>query len=460
MVFCCAKKESAAQKRARQLEMEVGGSMMSLCNSGRCNCATLSGSAFSTASQWDPVAHTDSKATVDSMFAKSGVFRRDCPNCIETHKTIYYKRLTPIPAGFSIFDNMFKTWSSVNNKLHVDFQLYSSEADMKANTNAWTCCNFDDPGVAFPRDCGSTACVGGQWNSIDPRHVSNKTTSYFVMRAQPPAPDAVSVEATMFKGKEAVDTLFNQTGVFRRDCPSCIASHRTIFYKRKTPIPAGFSIYDNMFTTWSSVNNAFHVDFELYSSEADMNAGRNAWTCCNFNDPGVAFPRDCGSTGCVGHQWNSVDPRHTSGKKDTSFHVMMAYTAPGVTTTAAPTTAAPAPATTLGVYALKVQSCQSEVCTDYGKLVEQLRVDSEDLKAKQKAHEADAAEAEKQRTQYDSRAGEAQLLSGSHQAKVAETVALITKLAAQRDAAQANYLSTKAKYDDIVAKATNLKCPN
>ena len=48
------------------------------------------------------------------------------------------------------------------------------------------------------------------------------------------------------------------------------------------------------------------TDFELYSSKEDALAGRNPWKYCNYDDPGVGFPRDCGKTGGVGGQWNSM----------------------------------------------------------------------------------------------------------------------------------------------------------
>jgi len=107
-------------------------------------------------------------------------------------------------------------------------------------------------------------------------------------------------------GATLVNTQFASSMFFFRDCTSCGSSHRFIFYKRLTPIPATFSIYDQMITTWSSANNVLNTDFKLYSSYADMMKGVNAWTSCNYDDSGIAFPRDCGPTGLIGSQWNSL----------------------------------------------------------------------------------------------------------------------------------------------------------
>ena len=55
---------------------------------------------------------------------------------------------------------------SSNNLLNVQFALYSTLADAQADQNRWAFCNYDDFNVGFPRDCGPTGFVGGQWNSI------------------------------------------------------------------------------------------------------------------------------------------------------------------------------------------------------------------------------------------------------------------------------------------------------
>ena len=58
---------------------------------------------------------------------------------------------------------MVNTWSSSNNVLNVDFELYSTLEDLENGDNRWTYCNYDDGGVGFPRDCGPTGHVPGQW---------------------------------------------------------------------------------------------------------------------------------------------------------------------------------------------------------------------------------------------------------------------------------------------------------
>merc|ERR1711862_739345 len=60
--------------------------------------------------------------------------------------------------------------------------------------------------------------------------------------------------------------------------------------------------------------NVLGVDFDLYSTYDDALADANAWTTCNYNDPTVVFPRDCGPTYYVWNQWNSY--AHRDGQAD------------------------------------------------------------------------------------------------------------------------------------------------
>ncbi len=96
------------------------------------------------------------------------IVRRVCPSCkSDSHKDIYYRRLTPIPEGFDLLDTLMNNWFSADNLLGVDFSLHSTYLDAFLGTNGWKFCNYDDAGVGFPRDCGpeENTPVGFQWNS-------------------------------------------------------------------------------------------------------------------------------------------------------------------------------------------------------------------------------------------------------------------------------------------------------
>jgi hypothetical protein len=105
-----------------------------------------------------------------ALFAASPnkIIYRHCGTCYEQHQHIYYRRLTavPEPATLNFLDLFLNNWVSKQNTLGVDFDLYSTYADALAQTNKWLYCNYDDPKVGFPRDCGRTAYSPCQWNSF------------------------------------------------------------------------------------------------------------------------------------------------------------------------------------------------------------------------------------------------------------------------------------------------------
>lgn len=83
------------------------------------------------------------------------IYRR-CEECSDSHKDIYYRRWTAFPAGFDVMQLLEEKWASNFNAMHLDFDLYSTYEDAKADTNRWEYCNYDAFGVGFPRECGPT----------------------------------------------------------------------------------------------------------------------------------------------------------------------------------------------------------------------------------------------------------------------------------------------------------------
>jgi hypothetical protein len=61
--------------------------------------------------------------------------------------------------------------------------------------------------------------------------------------------------------------------------------------------------YDIFTRNWFSNNNVLGTDFWIYDSLNDAQADSNRWGFCNYNDPGVGYPRDCGRWGSVGSKW-------------------------------------------------------------------------------------------------------------------------------------------------------------
>ncbi len=121
---------------------------------------------------WDVVYSKGSYGNVDkgkdatnNLFKRYGVFKRECAQCADQYKEIFYKRITPIN-NFSAYDS-FNNWTSAENILNRDFKLFYSYDDLLNDRNGWTSCNYDDQNIGFPRDCsGSKGFAAAQWNSL------------------------------------------------------------------------------------------------------------------------------------------------------------------------------------------------------------------------------------------------------------------------------------------------------
>lgn len=135
------------------------------------------------------------------LFSKTGIICRTCSNC--STDTVYYKRLTPIPFGWSVYSNLINVWTSVNNLINVDFQLFGSLQDLINGTNAWLYCNYDDvtSQIGGFRDCAPSqgSSISAGWNTSGPLSATSKTVNYYVLNlpgvagVQPSIPGANSL---------------------------------------------------------------------------------------------------------------------------------------------------------------------------------------------------------------------------------------------------------------------------
>lgn len=120
------------------------------------------------------------------------IIQRECADCVDSHKNIFYKRLNPVNRYFDAYNMFINTWRTsykhdtfgdykISNEFNKDFELYSTLDDALAGKNRWTYCNFND-WVGFPRDCGPTRKINNQWNGILKGQVRGKVNyqySYF-----------------------------------------------------------------------------------------------------------------------------------------------------------------------------------------------------------------------------------------------------------------------------------------
>jgi hypothetical protein len=94
-----------------------------------------------------------------------------------------------------------------------------------------------------------------------------------------------------------------KSGILKRECSGCTASHRVVYIKVREP--SSWNAYRELLETWTAHN--FRYDFNLYSNLADAKAETNPWTSCNGNVAGIGFPRSCGPAALQGGQWNSFE---------------------------------------------------------------------------------------------------------------------------------------------------------
>ena len=78
----------------------------------------------------------------------------------------YYHRITDIPSNFDAYSLFTYTWKDTNNVLGTDFDLFDTLDDLRSSANKWQFCNYNDPDVGFPRDCGKETGVANTWFSM------------------------------------------------------------------------------------------------------------------------------------------------------------------------------------------------------------------------------------------------------------------------------------------------------
>lgn len=123
-------------------------------------------------------ADTEFRALIDAGCSTDGVtrqciIRRVCSSCQESHRDIYYKRLTPFrPFGLNatagevyLLDMFMNKWVKAGNDMSAgDFTLHSTYVDALEDDNAWLRCDYGTR-EGFPRNCGPTGLFSNNWNS-------------------------------------------------------------------------------------------------------------------------------------------------------------------------------------------------------------------------------------------------------------------------------------------------------
>ena len=150
--------------------------------------------------------------------SKTHIIKRVCRSCKPEYREIFYRRYTHV-STFGAYDYMKQNWRSASNKINKDFGIFSSYGDALAKKNPWKFCNYDDPGVGFPRDCGMTKAVGGQWNS-DVKKNGKAVAFYIDMIATTKAPTVMPTLTPHAPGRyKACPPLEQKKTCLLKSCP-------------------------------------------------------------------------------------------------------------------------------------------------------------------------------------------------------------------------------------------------
>lgn len=314
----------------------------------------------------DRMNYTRSQPGLWGSIDKGSYVRRICISCVnDTHKDIYYKRLThPGTINYThLFENHWTlNTTGGNNTFGADFTLHSTFNDAQINTNPWSFCNYSDPfnsthnftltnysfvyyhfenstsnysdfsnisTIGFPHECGPTSPMPNNWNSMN--YDEGEQDYAFFASLYPEG-------WSMLYGNGALDVDDHQPknlhqelwesidkgSYIRRICSSCSnTTHQNIIYKRLThrgTINFKELFLNNWVTSPTGGSNIFGTDFKLFSNLDEAQNDRNSWTFCNFDESKIAFPRHCGPKGPILDQWNSLLSK-TPSQDDYAFYI-------------------------------------------------------------------------------------------------------------------------------------------
>jgi hypothetical protein len=266
----------------------------------------------------------------NAMFNQCPVVRYNRNGAVSS---IYVRK--PNRPGINAYSLFTYRWHDTSNVRGTDFDIYSNEADAWNGANPWPFCNFNDPDVGYPRDCGASGYIANTWFTMpsagqndeangggpqrfDIRGINNGASFEIYTGTNCPAVpyqwtmavsltgDGSTVQTDI--GQAAFNTLFDNCPVVKYTRNGAVSS----VYVRKANRP-GVDAYSLFTYTWVDADNVRGTDFDMYSNEQDAWSGSNPWPFCNYNDPDVGYPRDCGPSGAVGNTWFSMP---ASGQND------------------------------------------------------------------------------------------------------------------------------------------------
>jgi hypothetical protein len=147
--------------------------------------------AFNTAFWEDSLTAPKSLTPAGGVFpeGETPILLRVCATCTDTHKKIWYRRLTPFAnPDFDLLDNIIYRRNDGNgdNRWGEDFSLHSSYDDAKTGANPWKCPNDSfNYGAPFVGNCSPDGTqVGNQYSIFSWRPGPRPDVAYYVNKPQ------------------------------------------------------------------------------------------------------------------------------------------------------------------------------------------------------------------------------------------------------------------------------------
>lgn len=299
-------------------------------------------------SDFKKINESSSKWTQYYNKSPTKIIRRECQDCRGEYQTIFYKRLTPISKlnrnKQDLRDLFLNNWFSDGNKINQDFELYSTyaaAAGLKNDENKQAIIEFpptetyqfvhaimlqgvekgvESEGLNYeeiPISDLNGQLVWGDRNykfSNTPSDINGKSNKILLKPSRHKAINRGTKIKLILENGKVGDTIyvFIASG---RDSGRNGGWDKSLVSKGFTKITSDKPRWDlEVFATYKY--NIRESDMKTISSTQD-----NRWVFCNYDDPTVGFPRDCGIKGSVPYQWNAIN-RNSAVRK---FRYSMEY---------------------------------------------------------------------------------------------------------------------------------------
>jgi len=210
------------------------------------------------------------------------IIKRECQDCSGEYQTIYYKRLTPINKltknNSDLRDLFLSNWFSEGNILNQDFELNSSYNDLV---------NEPIPESQIPKMKISSVYYGENCET----EINNGTTLEDIK--------------SKCDNKSNCDYLIDHN-IIGDPSVGCQKDYKVNF-------KCGDEQQDRYAFQKKEASGQI---LNLTCAKSD-----NKWNFCNYDNPTVGFPRDCGKKQAVTNQWNTIDGISAKSKYRFSIEV-------------------------------------------------------------------------------------------------------------------------------------------